>query len=435
MVATSGQIGVDLCGQIAPSYKDQVKLSFLNLAAAVISGGARLEDVMKVTTYVVDYHPSKTTLIEEVAAATFGARVPGNTMIGVAKLFKPEVLFEVEATAIIADELTLLLPPAPSNPVDVIIVGAGMSGVQDAYECHKSGLSYVLLEVNDRIGGRARSEVASDTGSGLVDVGAAWINDTSQTEMYKLSKDLSLDLIAPHLERVFAALAEADPTDEKVAADLDSITFSQYVNRISDDEVIRSMGKIISRGLMGIEADVASALWLVNYIQRGTGIENLISDLEHGGQHLRIRQVISSFPRRLAERLRPGSVHLSTQVTAITQSSSGICSVSTLSGHTFTGNKVILSAPTPSYHKIQFDPPLSPSKLLMSNSTLTSYYSKLILIFSTPWWRENNLSGIMNSTVGSISFTRDSCSVEDEQYSLTAFFVGNIGHKWSLKSK
>ncbi|KAK7414046.1 hypothetical protein QQX98_007078 [Neonectria punicea] len=95
---------------------------------------------------------------------------------------------------------------------------------------------------------------------------------------------------APHLERVFTTLAEIDPTDEKVAANLDSITFSEYVDRISDDEVIRSMGKMISRGLMGIEADVASALWLVNYIQRGTGIENLISDLKHGGQHLRIRQ-------------------------------------------------------------------------------------------------------------------------------------------------
>lgn len=144
---------------------------------------------------------------------------------------------------------------------------------------------------------------------------------------------------------------------------------------------------------------------------------------------------MSSFPRRLAERLRPGSVHLSTPVTAVTQSSSGICSVETFSGLTFTSKKVILSAPTPVYHKIQFDPPLPPSKLLLSNSTLNGCYSKLIFVFSTPWWRENNLSGIMNTTVGPISFTRDTCSEEDEQYSLTGFLVGDIGHKWSLKSK
>lgn len=202
IVTTSGQIGIDTSGQIVTSYEDQVQLSFHNLAAAVISAGARLEDVMKVTTYVVDYDPSKATVIAEAATATFGARIPANTMIGVAKLLKPEVLFEVDATAIIAEEPSLSPPSAPSKPVDVVIVGAGMSGVQAAYECHKAGLSYVLLEASDRIGGRARSEVASNSGSGVVDVGAAWINDTNQSDIYKLSKDLGLDLIVQRAEGI-----------------------------------------------------------------------------------------------------------------------------------------------------------------------------------------------------------------------------------------
>lgn len=96
------------------------------------------------------------------------------------------------------------------------------------------------------------------------------------------------------MERVFRALAEIDPSDDKVAADIDSITFSQYIERISDDAVIGDMAKMISRALMGIEADVVSALWLVNYIKGGTGIENLISDLKHGAQYQRIRQGKSS---------------------------------------------------------------------------------------------------------------------------------------------
>lgn len=144
---------------------------------------------------------------------------------------------------------------------------------------------------------------------------------------------------------------------------------------------------------------------------------------------------MSAFPQRLAQRLRPGSVRLSTPVTKVTQSSSGTCRVETFSGLTFTSKKVILSAPTPVYHKIQFEPPLPASKLLLSNSTLTGYYSKLIFVFSKPWWRESRLSGIMNTTVGPISFTRDTCSEEDEQYSLTSFIVGSIGHEWSLKTR
>ncbi|KAI3581835.1 hypothetical protein IWW34DRAFT_903945 [Fusarium oxysporum f. sp. albedinis] len=442
-IETYEKFGIDLLGQIASSFADQVKLSFRNLAAAVISGGARLEDVLKVTISVT-----------EAMAATFGSKIPANTLIGVARLFKPEVLFEIDAIAVLNKESNESSPSEPIKSVDVVIVGAGMSGVQAAYECHKAGLSYVLLEAQDRIGGRARSEVASNLGSGVVDMGAAWINDTSQSEMYKLSKDLGLDLItqraegaeiweykegnaftapygeiavsetqAPEVVKVFGALYAVDPSDETVAADLDSLTFSQYIERTTDDATVRDLAKMISRALMGIEADVVSALWLVRFIKAGTGIENLISDLKDGAQYQRIRQGMSAFPQRLAQRLRPGSVRLSTPVTKVTQSSSGTCRVETFSGLTFTSKKVILSAPTPVYHKIQFEPPLPASKLLLSNSTLTGYYSKLIFVFSKPWWRESRLSGIMNTTVGPISFTRDTCSEEDEQYSLTGFIL------------
>ncbi|KAK2484415.1 hypothetical protein H9L39_02395 [Fusarium oxysporum f. sp. albedinis] len=404
--------------------------------------------------YVVDYDPSNISSVTEAMAATFGSKIPANTLIGVARLFKPEVLFEIDAIAVLNKESNESSPSEPIKSVDVVIVGAGMSGVQAAYECHKAGLSYVLLEAQDRIGGRARSEVASNLGSGVVDMGAAWINDTSQSEMYKLSKDLGLDLItqraegaeiweykegnaftapygeiavsetqAPEVVKVFGALYAVDPSDETVAADLDSLTFSQYIERTTDDATVRDLAKMISRALMGIEADVVSALWLVRFIKAGTGIENLISDLKDGAQYQRIRQGMSAFPQRLAQRLRPGSVRLSTPVTKVTQSSSGTCRVETFSGLTFTSKKVILSAPTPVYHKIQFEPPLPASKLLLSNSTLTGYYSKLIFVFSKPWWRESRLSGIMNTTVGPISFTRDTCSEEDEQYSLTGFIL------------
>lgn len=92
------------------------------------------------------------------------------------------------------------------------------------------------------------------------------------------------------MEKVFGALYAVDPSDERVAADLDSLTFSQYIERTTDDATVRDLAKMISRALMGIEADVVSALWLVKFIKAGTGIENLISDLKDGAQYQRIRQ-------------------------------------------------------------------------------------------------------------------------------------------------
>ncbi|MFN8670950.1 MAG: NAD(P)/FAD-dependent oxidoreductase [Candidatus Sericytochromatia bacterium] len=46
--------------------------------------------------------------------------------------------------------------------VDVIIVGAGLSGLTTAYKLKKAGLKYKLLEINTRVGGRARTAKYSD---------------------------------------------------------------------------------------------------------------------------------------------------------------------------------------------------------------------------------------------------------------------------------
>jgi hypothetical protein len=62
----------------------------------------------------------------------------------------------------------------------VVVIGAGLSGLEAARNIHKSGLSVLVLEAKDRIGGKIRS--VSNDGNGFVEHGAAWINDTNQSE-------------------------------------------------------------------------------------------------------------------------------------------------------------------------------------------------------------------------------------------------------------
>ncbi len=82
---------------------------------------------------------------------------------------------------------------------DVIIVGAGLSGLRAAYDVQQAGLSCIVLEARDRVGGKTWS-VPLASGKGVVDIGAAWINDTNQSFMYALTKRFGIQLLKQNTE-------------------------------------------------------------------------------------------------------------------------------------------------------------------------------------------------------------------------------------------
>lgn len=81
---------------------------------------------------------------------------------------------------------TTLPTPAAPKEVDVLVVGAGLSGLRAALDVQTAGLSCIVVEANDRVGGKTLSVPSKLNGPGVNDIGAAWINDTSQSEMYGL---------------------------------------------------------------------------------------------------------------------------------------------------------------------------------------------------------------------------------------------------------
>ncbi|CAG9990799.1 unnamed protein product [Clonostachys byssicola] len=356
---------------------------------------------------------------------------------------------------------------------DVIVIGAGLAGLQTAVKLHEAGLSVTVLEAQDRVGGKTLSVQASALG-GTVDLGAAWINDTNQSEMYKLAQEFGFDLIEQrttgedviqmadgtivcrpygqqqlpdttpennaiaqeffaHLHGFVERAHTENPADGPDAAMLDSMTFREFADKKFPGGFAASIADGLARGLLGVEANEISTLYIVDYLQSGTGMANMGSDRKDGGQYLRNRQGNQTFSVRLAGKLPQEVIHLSTPVSKVSQTETGECVVETKNPlrPRHMAKRVVVSIPTTLYPSITFEPPLPPAKRELSECTALGYYAKTIFVFNSAWWREAGLSGVMSSSQGPISFSRDSCSELDGQYSITCFIVGDSGRSWS----
>lgn len=88
---------------------------------------------------------------------------------------------------------------AKAVDVDVVVLGGGYSGLVSAHALQEAGLSTVLLEARDQVGGRSRT-LALDSGPGVVEMGATWINNSTQPEVWKLTQRFGLETLEQYTE-------------------------------------------------------------------------------------------------------------------------------------------------------------------------------------------------------------------------------------------
>ena len=107
LVFLAGQVARDGEGRPvgAGDLAAQVEQAYRNIGTALNEIGGSFDDVAKLTIYVVDWHPDKMPLLGEGvarAAAAMGVDpVKPITLLGVAALGEPDLLVEVEATAVL----------------------------------------------------------------------------------------------------------------------------------------------------------------------------------------------------------------------------------------------------------------------------------------------------------------------------------------------
>lgn len=104
VLVTGGLVGWDEAGVFAKGFLPQLRQTLMNIKAVVETGGASIEDIVRLTWYVTDIEAYRGSLKElgPIYREVMGRHFPAMAVVQVVALVEPEALVEIEATAVLS---------------------------------------------------------------------------------------------------------------------------------------------------------------------------------------------------------------------------------------------------------------------------------------------------------------------------------------------
>jgi len=102
LVFFAGQVALDAEGQMVGrgDFDAQVRQTFANLGLVLAAAGCAPTTVLRVNYYVIGLTRERLLSIRSVRNEFFAGTKPASTLIGVAALFDPDALIEIEVVAV-----------------------------------------------------------------------------------------------------------------------------------------------------------------------------------------------------------------------------------------------------------------------------------------------------------------------------------------------
>lgn len=349
---------------------------------------------------------------------------------------------------------------------EVVVIGAGLAGLTAAWRLRQQGVHDVrVLEARDRVGGRTLTE--QQPGSVPLDLGAQWVGP-SQTRVLALAQEMGIDTFpspaggrhimlmdgrrhvyrglfplrqsrvgfdfvaaATRLELLARRIDAHDPWSCAKALDLDALSFGDWLRQHLKTPQARTLFEIASGLTMGGDPDELSLLWVLHHLKGAGGWAPLLS-VKGGAQDRRFVQGAQSVSTRLAERLSP-CLSLAQPVRRVAWHEGGVqvhCD-----GEVIEARRVIVAMSPVDRQRISFEPAL-PAPVAQLNERMTLFKGiKVQLVYGSPFWRKQGLSGQALSDSGIAPVTFDNSHPERPQGVLVAFVAGKTGPSAILPSE
>lgn len=282
---------------------------------------------------------------------------------------------------------------------EVIIIGAGFAGLAAAYELHKKGVAFTILESSNRIGGRVRSHKMDEKENLIVELGAEWVGE-SHGNVQALCSELGLVLENNQFDTHLIYKGKYSKSHEWNYSDEWDKKFKQLKKDFSNlnrKEQIKLDNMdwwryLVNNGCDGRDLEIQELADSTDFgetirsVSAYAALAEYAESSEKNEMDYKIKGGNELLALHLADKVGRAKILLNHKVEHIEQGKR--VKVHCSNGQTFEADKLICSAPTFAVKKIKWEPALPEEMQDAMNQLQYARINKNPILFKKRFWQD-----------------------------------------------